>query len=271
LFTGFSPLVALFAPVRKRFERKAAVVRSQVDRVLTEVIEEHRRNSEAYDDILSMLLESFGDSVPGGQLRDEVLTLFLAGYGTTSIALTWAWFLLAQHPDVMRRMHAELDAVLGESLPTFEHLPALEYTGWIFREALRLYPPAWMIAREPMEPYMLGGLPVPAGSMIAMSSYATQRDARFWQKPEDFDPERWQSSQQKNHPQFAFFPFGASYRSCMGEHFAVMQGVLVLATLARQWDPVLPESQSVEPRPQITLRPKEPIRFLLRQRPTGRR
>ncbi|WP_263416904.1 cytochrome P450 [Terriglobus albidus] len=266
LFTGFNPMVALFAPARKRFERRAAFVRSQVDRVLTKVIDEHRRNPEAYSDVLSMLLESFGDSMPEHQLRDEVLTLFLAGYGTSSIALTWAWFLLALHPDVGRRMQAELDAVLGKSLPTFEHLPQLEYTGWVFREVLRLYPPAWMIAREPIAPYMLGEIAVPAGSMITMSSYATQRDSRFWQKPEDFDPERWQPVGQRSRPQFAYFPFGAASRSCMGEHFAIMQGVLVLATLAQQWSPALLDGQQVELRPQITLRPKESIHFSLKRR-----
>lgn len=265
VFTGFNPLIALFAPARKRFERKAAAIRGQVDQVLSKVIEKHRRNPQAYDDILSLLLESFDDSVSEDLLRDEVLTLFLAGYGTTSIALTWAWFLLAQHPEVARSMRAELDAVLGESPPKFEHLPQLEYTGWVFREVLRLYPPAWMIAREPIAPYMLGEIQVPAGSMITMSSYATQRDLRFWQKPEDFDPERWQSPRQEGRPQFAFFPFGAASRSCMGEHFAIMQGVLVLATLARQWDPVLLEGQNIELRPQITLRPKESIRFLLKR------
>ncbi|MBW8749441.1 MAG: cytochrome P450 [Acidobacteria bacterium] len=266
VFTGFNPLIALFAPARKRFERKAAVVRGQVDQVLTKVIEEHRRNPGVYSDVLSMLLESFDNSVPEQQLCDEALTLFLAGYGTTSIALTWAWFLLAQHPEVARSMRAELDAVLGESLPTFEHLPQLEYTGCVYREVLRLYPPAWMIAREPIAPYMLGEIQIPAGSMITMSSYATQRDSRFWQKPEAFDPERWQPSRQQGRPQFAFFPFGAASRSCMGEHFAIMQGVLALATLAQQWNPVLREDQNVELRPQITLRPKESIRFTLQRR-----
>jgi cytochrome P450 len=264
-----SPLTQLLAPLRKWAQHRVAQSRQEIELVLRKIIEEHRAHPEKYDDMLSMLMNTQDDNAAGYMsdelLMDESLTLFLAGHETTANALTWTWYMLAEHPEEAALLYAELDAVLAGRLPTLEDMPKLEVTGRIFREVLRLYPPAWIIARTAVTNYRLGEVEVPAGSMLFMSPYATQRDPRYWDAPEEFRPRRW-SNDASGRPKFAFYPFGAGTRNCIGEHFAMMEGVLVIATLAQQWRMKLVEGQTVVPWPQLTLRPRESIYFSAEKR-----
>jgi cytochrome P450 len=264
------PWAQLLPFLRERSVAKALKERKNLESVLGDVIERHRRNPEAFDDMLSMLLESGEDGVaPMSQtlLLDEALTLFLAGHETTANAMTWAWFLLAQHPDAQTRMHAEIQNVLEGRLPTMADLPLLSFTNQVFRETLRLFPPAWLIGRQSLTSLTLGGVEVPAQSTVIMSPYAMQRDARFWKSPEEFMPERWGEAD-PDRPKFAFFPFGAGARLCIGEQFALMEGVLLLATLGQRWKLHLEPGQRVKPYPRITLRPSGAVRFRLERLPS---
>jgi cytochrome P450 len=261
-----NPIAQLVPPVYKWAQRKAIRSRREIEAVLRKVIEEHRRNPHL-DDMLSMLMRSQDDAHGGYMseelLLDECLTLFLAGHETTANALTWTWYLLAQHPEVMHGVQSELRHTLNGRQPTIESLTQLEYTTRVFREALRLYPPAWIIAREAVTAYRLGNVDVPAGATIIMSPFATHRDGRFWQSPQSFEPDRWLKDASLNRPKFAFFPFGAGTRVCIGEHFATMEGVLILATIAQQWSPRFVPGQNIQMWPQITLRPRHPMHFQL--------
>lgn len=270
LFRGLaSPLAQLFAPWRKWAQHRVAQSRLQLESILRPIIEEHRTHPEKYDDMLSMLMGAQEENTTGYMsdelLLDESLTLFLAGHETTANALTWAWYLLAQHPEEADSLYAELDSLLAGRLPTLGDVPRLEVTGRIFREVLRLYPPAWIIARTAVTDYRLGDVDVPAGSMIFMSPYATQRDPRFWDSPEVFRPDRWKADA-NGRPKFAYYPFAAGTRNCIGENFAMMEGVLGMATLAQQWRFNLVPDQTVEPFPKVTLRPRSSMYFTLEQR-----
>ena len=270
LFIGLNrPLAQLIPPLRKRAEKKAARSRRELAVVLAKVIEEHRRQPDTYDDMLSLLMSSHDDMGAGYMsdelLLDESLTLFLAGHETTANALTWTWYLLAQHPEVELRLRQEIESVLNGRNPTLEDMPRLLYTGQVFREALRLYPPAWIIAREAVTAYRLGPYDVPPGATIFMSPYATQRDPRFWNDPQQFDPDRWRDEVAAQRPKFSFFPFGAGTRVCIGEHFAMMEGILMIAALMQRWKFHLLPDQKVELWPQITLRPRHSIYFRLEE------
>jgi cytochrome P450 len=266
LFIGLNrPLAQLIPAVRRQAERKAARSRSELAVALIKVIEQHRQDPDKYDDMLSLLMSSHDDMGAGYMsdelLLDESLTLFLAGHETTANALTWTWYLLAQNAEVDGQLRQEIDTVLEGRLPTLADLPQLRYTSQVFLEALRLYPPAWIIAREAVSAYRLGPFEVPPGATLFMSPYATQRDPRFWKDPEVFDPGRWKEETAVSRPKFSFYPFGAGTRVCIGEHFALMEGVLVMATLLQQWKFHLLPGQRVELWPQITLRPRHSIQF----------
>lgn len=266
LFIGLNrPLAQLIQPLRKRAERKAAESRRNLAVPLLKVIEDHRRQPEKYDDMLSLLMSSHDDMgadyMSNELLLDESLTLFLAGHETTANALTWTWYLLAQHPDVELQLLQELNSVLNRRAPTLADIANLHYASQVFREALRLYPPAWIIARESVSAYRLGPFDVPPGATIFMSPYATQRDPRFWDRPEQFDPDRWRDEVSAGRHKFSFYPFGAGTRVCIGEHFAMMEGILLLATLLQRWRFHLLPGQKVELWPQITLRPRHSIHF----------
>jgi cytochrome P450 len=259
------PVAQLISPVRKWGEHKGARSRQKLAQVLGKVIEDHRRQPDQYDDMLSLLMSSHDDMGAGYMsdelLLDECLTLFLAGHETTANALTWTWYLLAQHPEVELRLRQEIKSALGDRPPTLEDVPLLEYTGRVFRESLRLYPPAWIIAREAVTAYRLGPLDVPPGATLFMSPYATQRDPRFWREPEQFNPDRWLEDVSASRPKFSFYPFGAGTRVCIGEHFAMMEGVLLIAVLIQRWKFHLLPNQQVDLWPQITLRPRHSIYF----------
>jgi cytochrome P450 len=249
-------------PANRRFEQ----ARARLDRIIYRIIEERRASGEDRGDLLSMLLkaqdeEGDGTGMSDEQLRDEAMTIFLAGHETTANALSWTWYLLAQHPEAEAKLHEELDEVLAGRPPTAEDLPRLRYTEMVFAESMRLYPPAWILGRRALEDYEVGGYLIPRDSLVILSPYVMHRDPRFFPDPSRFDPERWTPEAKSARPQFSYFPFGGGPRRCIGEGFAWMEGVLVVATLARKWRLRLAPEQRVEPQPGVTLRPRHGIRM----------
>jgi cytochrome P450 len=266
------PLLA--APMAQRLERAGLPpfrrVGQAADRIDTAVrgCIAHAAPSEGRD-LLSLLLRPEADGVPmAPQLaRDEAMTLFLAGHDTTAAALTWTWHLLASHLDVDRRLHRELDAVLGDRDPLPGDCPELAITGRVLDEALRLYPPVGRIGRRPIGDYRIGGRLIPAGAAVFVSPFVTQRDPRWWPDPERFDPDRWTDEARSRRPRYASFPFGAGPRSCIGGHMARMIGILVIATIARRWRMAsLPGAPAPRIRSILTLKPKDPLHLLLERR-----
>ncbi len=251
--------------------RQADRARQLLDTVIYRIIRERRASAVDQGDLLSMLLtarDEQGDSrgMSDQQLRDEVLTMLLAGHETTATLLTWTWYLLSQHPTVETQLHAELDTVLSGRLPTVEHLPQLRYTRMVLAEAMRLYPPAWVIGRRTIDAYEVGGYVLPPNTNVIMSPYVIHHDARFYPDPERFDPQRWTPGAEAARPPFTYFPFGAGARQCIGEGFAWMEGILALATLAQHWQLRLVPGHPVALRPLITLRPKHGMRMILGRR-----
>ncbi len=234
-----------------------------LDKVVYGMIEERRRSGEDRGDLLSMLMAArdadSGETMNDQQLRDEVMTLFVAGHETTANALTWTWYLLAKSPPVARRLRAELDQVLGGRAPTVDDLPKLPYLLQVVQEALRLYPPAWLIGRTPIQDDEIAGYHIPAGSTIMMSQYVTHRHPDFWEQPEGFDPDRFAA-----HPPPAYFPFGGGPRVCIGNNFALIEARLVLATVAQRYRVELVPGHPVEPESMITLRPRYGVQVTLR-------
>ena len=254
-------------PANKKF----FAARDKLDSIIYKLIEERRANPGNNIDLLSMLLEA-QDEEAGGQrmsneqVRDEAMTLFLAGQESTANSLVWTWYLISSHPEVERKVYEEADSVLGGSLPTLDDLEKLTYIQNVFKEALRLYPPAWALARHVKEDYEVGGYTIPAGADIFISQYVVHRDPRLYIEPERFIPERWESEETKNLPRFAYFPFGGGPRRCIGEPFAWMEGVIIIATIASKWKMRLVPHQKVEPEPLITIRPKDGLKVILERR-----
>ena len=254
-------------PQTRRFQR----ARDRLDATIYRMIEERRRRPQDRGDLLSMLLLAQDEEGETGQMtdeqvRDEALTIFLAGHETTSNALTWTWYLLSQHPEVETRLHEEIDAVLGSRLPGVDDVPRLRYTEMVLAESMRLYPPAWAIGRLAINDYEVGGYRVPAGSLVLLSQYVMHRDSRYYPDPTRFDPERWTPLARESRPQYAYFPFGGGTRRCIGEGFAWMEGILLIATLARHWRLRLVPDHPVELQPVITLRPKHGMRMTVSRR-----
>jgi len=210
--------------------------------------------------------EDSHDGMTDQQVRDEAMTLFLAGHETTANALTWAWYLISQDAEVERRLQAELDKVLAGRLPAAKDASKLPYTEAIFAEAMRLYPPAWVTGRRALADYKIGDYHIPAGSILLMSQWVTHHDQRFFPDPFTFDPDRWTPELRASRPRFAYYPFGGGPRVCIGEPFAWMEGVLLIATLARKWRASLVPGHRVETEPLITLRPKYGMRMRLKRR-----
>jgi cytochrome P450 len=268
LLMPFSELLEKFPLPHVRRFRKA---KERLDATIYRIIEERRGSGEDRGDLLSMLLAARDEEGDGGQMsdlqvRDEVMTIFLAGHETTANALSWTWYLLSEHPDVEARLHEELDAVLGGRPPAFEDVASLRYTEMVLAESMRLYPPAWAIGRLALRDHEVGGYTIPARALVLLSPYVTQRDERYFQEPARFDPERWIPEARESRPQFAYFPFGGGPRRCIGEGFAWMEGVLLIAALAREWRMRLVPGHRVETKPVITLRPKYGIRMTVEKR-----
>jgi cytochrome P450 len=250
-------------PYRRRFER----ARDRLDATIYRLIAERRRDPRDRGDLLSMLLLARDAAADGGgmtdeQLRDEVMTLFLAGHETTANLLTWTWYLLSRHPEAERRLHDELRAVLGDAAPTAADVARLPYTRQVLAESLRLFPPAWTIGRKSLVPYEVGGYELPPETLFLASQFIVHRDPRWYRDPERFDPERWRPAEAAARPRFAYFPFGAGTRVCIGEQFAWLEGALVLAAIARHWRLRPAPGQRIALQPSITLRPRHGLRMV---------
>jgi cytochrome P450 len=255
--------------------RRFHAARRRLDATIYRLIAERRASGRDTGDLLSMLLlaqdevqheqgEQGESRMTDTEIRDELLTLFLAGHETTANALTWAWYLLSQNPDAEHAFHAELDAALGGRLPAFEDFARLPYTEHVLAESLRLFPPAWAIGRRALEEYPLGEFTIPARAVVLMSTYVVHRDPRWWPEPDEFRPERW--TQDSERPKFAYFPFGGGARVCIGERFAWTEGVLLLAAIGQRWRFHLEPGHPVARRAQITLRPKFGMRMIAEAR-----
>lgn len=240
-----------------RFRR----AKRDLDEIVYGLIAERRRTGEDNGDLLSMLLaardEDDGRGMSDEQVRDEILTLFLAGHETTANALTWTWMLLSQHPEVEAKLHDELSRVLAGRVPSMDDIPRVPFTEAVIAESMRLYPPAWAIGRKAIADHEIGGVRVPAGAMVLMSPFVLHRDARFWTEPLEFRPERWLRQNVKEASQRnIYFPFGGGVRRCIGEGFAWTELILVATTIARRWRLDLDPTQRIALDPKITLRPK---------------
>ena len=236
--------------------------------LIRRMIDEKRAAGAEGGDLLSRLLaaEEDGSGMSDQQILDEAVTIFLAGHETTAVALSWTFALLARHPAVAEKLHAELDEVLGENVPTVEDLPRLDYTRKVLSESMRLFPPAWMIGRQAMNDIQLLGYDVPAGTVLLLPPFLVQRDERWWPEPRRFDPERWTPEEESKRPKYAYFPFGGGPRLCIGESFAWMEGELLLATIAQRWRPRLAPGYPKGLQPQVTLRPHDGMRMIMEPR-----
>lgn len=257
-------------PVSDREDFERALER--LDAVVYRLIRQRRATNEDRGDLLSMLLLAHDAEGDGGgmtdlQLRDEAMTIFLAGHETSANALAWSWHLLAQHPQIETRFHGEVDNVLNGRAARMDDVPALQLTGRIFSEAIRLYPPLWAIGRQAIEECRIGEHRIAAGSVVILSQYVTQRDPRWFPEPERFDPERWTIEARAARPRFSYFPFSAGSRSCLGEAFAGVEGVLCLATLAQEWRLRSVPAHRIALQPQLTLRARNGIKLRIEARP----
>jgi len=269
IMMGRSPLsLPLRIPTRKnrRFNRAMATLRALVERI----IEERRREPGERGDLLSSLLaardEETGLAMDSDLLRDEVLTLLLAGHETTAMALTWCLYRLSLHPEVQRSLLDEVDSVLGGRTPGASDLAAMPYTRQVIDESMRLHPPVWAIARVAREPDQIGGYPVRAGQVLLLSPYATHRHPDFWENPEGFDPERFAPEKVRRRHRFAYFPFAGGARICIGNNFALLEAGLLLAMVAQRYRLELVPGRPVEPRALVTLRPRDGIWMRARAR-----
>ena len=255
------PFSELFddVPIPATVRFKAA--RRTLDEIVYRMMAEHRATGRDAGDLLSMLLgarDGEGAQMSDRQIRDEALTILLAGHETTANAIAWAFYLLQRHPDVEARLHAHLDDVLGDRDPTLDDLPRLTFVYAIFAETMRLYPPAWITARRALVDTTVNAYPIARGDLVVVSQYVTQRNPRYWAEPDRFDPDRWRAGPPAE--KFAYFPFGGGNRLCIGERFAWMEGQLVLATIARRVRLAPLDIEPVEVQPFVTLRPRTPIR-----------
>ena len=245
-------------PAHLRFNRDVR----KIDRFVYRLIEERRASGEDTGDLLSMLLaaqDEDGSGMSDRQLRDELMTIFLAGHETTAVALTWAWYLLAQNPEAEAKLAAELEEVLGGRAPTVEDLPRLRYADWVVKESMRLYPPVWAVGRECVRECEVGGQRVSKGTQVFGFQWVIQRDPRWFADPLAFRPERWGEESVSHLPKFAYFPFGGGPRLCIGNYFATMEAVLILSTIARRFRLRLVPDHAVEVLPALSLRPKRGV------------
>ena len=244
-----------------------------LERLVYRIIGERRATRQRGDDLLDMLLsarDEDGRGMSDRQLRDEVMTLLLAGHDTTALALTWAWVLLAQHPAAEARLHAEIDAAVGRRLPNAADVARLSYVEHVVAETLRLYPTAWAIGREALRDTEIGGQPVARGTTVLMSPWVIHRDPRFYDAPDEFRPERWSDGLTARLPRYAYVPFGAGQRVCIGSGFAQLEAALLLTTVAQRFRLELADPTSpVEPLPVVTLRARHSVPMRLSARPQG--
>jgi cytochrome P450 len=253
-------------PIPGNLRYRSAVRR--LDGVVHRIIDEHR-DHDGRGDLLGLLMrarDEEGHAMTDEQLRDEAITILLAGHETTALALSWTCYLLSQHPSVAVHLHQELEEVLSGRPPGVADLPLLRFTEMVVMEAMRLYPPAYALGREAVHDCTIAGYDVPAGTSIFISPWVVHRDARWFDRPEEFLPERWAGNAAQRLPRFAYFPFGGGPRVCIGNRFAMMEAVLLLACIARRFRLVLHDEKSVTLFPSITLRPANGLKMTLRRR-----
>ena len=250
-------------PRKRRFR---AAVRA-LDQVVGKIVDERRLSTHRNQDLLSMLLEAVDAETDKGmtprQVRDEVLTLLLAGHETTANALTWTWYLLAQNPEAADKLEREVREVLGDRAPDALDLPNLRYTRMVVEESMRLYPPAWAISRNTIADDEIGGYRIPRKTSVIICSFITHRHPAFWENPDRFDPERFSPARAEGRPNFAYLPFGGGPRICIGNGFAMTEAQLVMATVAQRYRLGLAPAYPVELHPLITLRPRHGMRMTL--------
>jgi cytochrome P450 len=242
--------------------------RKRIDAVVYRMIAAHREQQRDGGSLLDMMLAASPDQSAEAErsLRDQVITIFLAGYETVANALSWTWYLLSQNRECERRFHDEIDRELQGRLPTFDDVPRLRYVEMVLAESMRLYPPAWAMGRYARAEFRLGEFFLPAKTTVLMSQFVTHRDPRFFPDPLRFDPERFTPEAKARRTKLTYFPFGAGTRQCIGESFTWMEGVLLLATLAQRWKLRLVPGHPVEPEPLITLRPKYGMKMVVERR-----
>ncbi|MGH9199914.1 MAG: cytochrome P450 [Vicinamibacterales bacterium] len=268
---AFVPMVEQLEKLPLPIFRRIREARARLDRVIRKVIAERRelegkpkglppQEFRSHHDLISMLLAARDPENPHAsgmtdeQIRDEAITIFLAGHETTANAMAWTWHLLSSAPEAEARLHAELTSVLDGRLPTAEDVPRLEWTRAIVSESMRLWPPAWTMGRRALQTHTIGGYPVGAGSLVIMSQWVVHRDPRWWDRSDTFAPERWLALSSR--PKYSYFPFGGGSRVCIGESFAWTEAILLLATIAQRWQFRPLPGSTPEPEPRITLRPK---------------
>ncbi|HEY2414074.1 MAG TPA: cytochrome P450 [Pirellulaceae bacterium] len=242
----------------------------QLDRILQSLIDRRRAQGAGGGDFLSLLLnakdEQDGRGISDRQIRDEVMTMFLAGHETTAVALCWTWLLLAQHPEIQDRVAIEAVAVLGDREPTAADVPKLVFCEQVIRESMRLYPPAYVVGRRPIEDITIGRHFIPAGTNVLMSQWIVQRDPRWYDAPLRFHPDRWADGLASRLPKYAYFPFGGGPRLCIGNTFALFEAPLILAMIARRFRLSLATSSEIRIQPAVTLRPRDPIPMRIQRR-----
>jgi cytochrome P450 len=255
-------------PTRGKIRTRRAV--AELDEVVYRLIGERRASGDYGTDLLGMLMaatdESDDSQMTDRQLRDEVMTLILAGHETTANALTWTWHLLGQHPEVAAALRRELDEVLGDRLPTLADVKQLPYTEAVIKESMRIYPPVWMIERQAIGADTIGGYPIAPDTLVAVSPWTLHRDPSIYPDPERFDPGRFLGDAGAERHRYAYLPFGGGPRTCIGNSFALMEATIVLATLAGRFDVTPISKQAVLPQPSVTLRPASPIRARVQRR-----
>jgi cytochrome P450 len=266
---GLALLLPAWVPLPTSQLLKRAVGR--LDKVIYGIIEQRRASGQVSGDLLSVFLHVQDDEGVGmtdRHLHDEIMTLFLAGHETTANVLSWTWLLLGQNPGAEEKLTEELERVLGGRIPTPADLPQLVYADSVLRESMRLYPPVWVIGRRALAPFRLGEYELPAGTNVLISQLIMHKDARYFPEPERFDPDRWgaNDSRAASLPRFVYFPFGGGPRVCIGAGFAMMEAVLLLATIAQQFRIQIAPGQEVKMQPTVTLRPRNGIPVTLKRR-----
>lgn len=261
-------LIPYWVPTPRNVRSRRAVRR--LDAVVHRIIAARQRSGEDRGDLLSMLVQAQdaddGTRMTAQQLRDEVMTIFMAGHETTAVALSWTWYLLAQHADADARLAAELREVLGGRAATAADLPRLKYAEMVVTEALRLYPPAYGLGRQATRPTSLAGHAIGAGDIVIVPTWVVHRDGRWFDEPEAFRPERWQGDLAHRLPRYAYFPFGGGPRQCIGNGFAMMEAILIVAAIAQRFRLSLVPGQRITPTPYVTVRPEPGIRVRLASR-----
>ena len=240
-----------------------------IDEIIYEMIDERRGEADERDDLLAMLLQAQDDEGEGmsdKQLRDEMMTMLLAGHDTTALSITYTWHLIANNPEVEERLRTELDDVLGDDFATFEELPRLEYLEKVIKESMRLYPAVHSISRRAVTDVEFDGYPISEGSRIFLAPWVTHRDGRFWDEPETFRPGRWDEANVEARPEYAYFPFGGGPRRCIGKKFAMLEAKLIISTILQKCTLEPEADESLDLVASITAQPKDGIDMRVRHR-----